>query len=192
MTEVTVDTLFEALETAGAVQYGTEAISELEHALQIADLAAEMSSDEELVCAALLHDIGRVAVRQDEISDTLVPEHMGKSGNNGRGHDDVGAELLSKHFSERIVAGTRLHVAAKRYLCTVEPAYNEVISGGSIHTLKLQGGLMSEEELEEFRATPYSDDAVQIRRWDDMAKEVGKKTHPLEHWRDLVARHMRQ
>ncbi|MGJ3261470.1 MAG: HD domain-containing protein [Rhodospirillales bacterium] len=189
MTEVTVDSIFEALETAGTVQYGTEPITELEHALQIADIADEMSGDEELVLAALLHDIGRVAVRQDEISDTLVPDHMGKTGG-GKGHDEAGADLLKDYFSDRILSGIRMHVAAKRYLCTVEPKYRDRISGGSETTLRMQGGLMSDAELEEFRATPYSEDAVQIRRWDDMAKTPGKETRPLEHWRDMISRHM--
>ncbi|MBO6947130.1 MAG: HD domain-containing protein [Rhodospirillales bacterium] len=192
MTEVTVDTIFEALETSGQVQYGTEPITELEHALQIADIADEMSGDEEMILAALLHDIGRVAVRQDEISDTLVPDHMGKTKDGSKGHDAAGAELLSDYFSDRILAGIRMHVAAKRYLCTVEPKYRDKISGGSETTLRMQGGLMSDEELEKFRATPFSEDAVQIRRWDDMAKIPGKPTRPLEHWRDMMSRHMQK
>lgn len=191
MTTVTVDSIFQALETAGTVQYGTESISELEHALQIADIADEMSGDEELILSALLHDIGRVAVRQDEISDTLVPDHMGKTKSGAKGHDDAGAELLEGHFSDRILAGVRMHVAAKRYLCTVEPRYRDKISNGSETTLRMQGGLMSDEELAAFRAMPFSEDAVQIRRWDDMAKTPGKPTRPLEHWRDMMSRHMR-
>lgn len=191
MTKVTIDILFDAMLSAGNVQYDTEAVSELEHALQIAELADAMSGDPELVCAALLHDIGRVAVRQDEISDTLVPDHMGKTVAGARGHDDVGAALLGAVLPERVVAGVRLHVAAKRYLCTVEPAYNDIISGGSIETMKMQGGLMSDAELAEFRATPWSDDAVQIRRWDDMAKVPGLETRPLEYWRPLVESLMR-
>ena len=105
MPDVTVDTLFSALEEAGSVQYGTEAISELEHALQIAELAERMSGDPEMICGALLHDIGRVAVRQDEISDTLVPDHMGNVPSGGRGHDVAGAELLEGYFPERVLAG---------------------------------------------------------------------------------------
>lgn len=191
MTEVTVDTILEALETAGQVPYGTEPVTELEHALQIADIADEMSGDEELILAALLHDIGRVAVRQDEISDTLVPDHMGKTLDGARGHDEAGADLLKDLFSDRVLAGVRMHVAAKRYLCTVEPKYRDRISGGSETTLRMQGGLMSDAELDAFRATPYSEDAVQIRRWDDMAKTPGKPTRPLEYWRDMMARHMK-
>ncbi|MEQ8318677.1 MAG: HD domain-containing protein [Rhodospirillales bacterium] len=190
MSDVSVDTLFEALSSAGTVQYGTERITELEHALQIAELADAMSGDPEMICAALLHDIGRVAVRQDEISDTLVPDHMGKT-TGGRGHDDAGADLLAEHFSERVLAGVRLHVAAKRYLCTVDPNYYGTLSEGSIATMKMQGGLMSDEELAEFRAIPFSEDAVQIRRWDDMAKVPGLETRPLEHWRPLVEEQMR-
>lgn len=185
MSKVTVDTLFDALEGAGSVQYGAEPITELEHALQIAELADAMSGDPELICAALLHDIGRVAVRQDEISDTLVPDHMGKA-NGGRGHHDAGAEMLKGHFSERVLAGIRLHVAAKRYLCSVDPDYYGTLSDGSVTTMKMQGGLMSDEEMAEFRATPYSEDAVQIRRWDDKAKVAGLETRPLEHWRPIL------
>ncbi|WNJ99186.1 HD domain-containing protein [Thalassospiraceae bacterium LMO-JJ14] len=185
MSKVTVDTLFDALEGAGAVQYGAEPITELEHALQIAELADAMSGDPELICAALLHDIGRVAVRQDEISDTLVPDHMGKVSG-GRGHHDAGAEMLQDHFSERVLAGIRLHVAAKRYLCSVDPDYYGTLSEGSVTTMKLQGGLMSDAEMAEFRATPYSEDAVQIRRWDDKAKVAGLETRPLEHWRPIL------
>ena len=67
-----------------------------------------------------------------------------------------------------------MHVAAKRYLCTVEPKYRDKISGGSETTLRMQGGLMSDEELEEFRATPFSEDAVQILHciFDLIAKSV--------------------
>jgi len=185
VSEVTVDSLFDALSGAGAVQYGAEPITELEHALQIAELADEMSGDPELVCAALLHDIGRVAIRQDEIFDTLVPDHLGKK-TSGRGHHDAGAELLQGHFSERVLAGIRLHVDAKRYLCTVDPDYYGKLSEGSITTMKMQGGMMSDEEVEAFRAIPFSEDAVQIRRWDDKAKVAGLETRPLEHWRPLL------
>lgn len=186
MTKISIDVLFDALESAGAVQYGTESVTELEHALQIAELADKMSGDDELTCAALLHDIGRVAVRQDEISDTLVPGHMGKAAVGARGHDEVGAALLGTMFSDRVVAGVKLHVAAKRYLCTLDPAYYETLSEGSITTMKMQGGLMNGQEFAEFKALPYSDDALQIRRWDDMAKVPGLETRPLEHWRPLV------
>jgi putative nucleotidyltransferase with HDIG domain len=186
MSRIDIDVLFNALESAGAVQYGTESVTELEHALQIAELADKMSGDDELTCAALLHDIGRVAVRQDEVSDTLVPDHMGKTVTGARGHDEVGAALLGTMFSDRVVAGVKLHVAAKRYLCTVDPAYYETLSEGSVTTMKMQGGLMSDAELAAFRATPWSEDAVQIRRWDDMAKVAGLQTRSLEHWRPLV------
>lgn len=192
MTDVTVDEIFDALETAGHVRYGTEAISELEHALQIADLADEMSGDPELIAGALLHDIGRVAVRQEDVSDTLVPDHMGKTNDGATGHDVAGADLLADVFPDRVLAGIRLHVAAKRYLCTVEPEYRNTISDGSELTLKMQGGLMDDVELETFRATPHAEDAVQIRRWDDLAKVPGKQTRPLEHWRPLLESLMKQ
>jgi len=65
------DRLLDAMRESAARQYGTERVTELAHALQCADLAAEAGSDEEMVVACLLHDVGRYAVAQEGISDTL-------------------------------------------------------------------------------------------------------------------------
>ena len=56
------ETLLESMARSGARQYGGEAVSELEHALQCAELAEAAGADQELVLAALLHDVGRYAV----------------------------------------------------------------------------------------------------------------------------------
>ena len=134
MTEVTVDTILQALETAGQVPYGTEPVTELEHALQIADIADEMSGDEELILAALLHDIGRVAVRQDEISDTLVPDHMGKTSDGARGPsatssnvygpsgDPFGADACSTRLSCSQFDNVPLFANPAAYMCH-EPSF---------------------------------------------------------------------
>ena len=42
----------------GAVQYGSEAINQQQHALQCAHLAEQAAATPELVAAALLHDLG--------------------------------------------------------------------------------------------------------------------------------------
>ena len=44
----------------------------------------------------------------------------------------------------------RLHVQAKRYLCTVEPAYLKSLIKPALASLDLQGGLMSAVEVAEF------------------------------------------
>ena len=65
------ETLLESMARSAARQYGGEAVSELEHALQCAELADAAGADDELVLAALLHDVGRYAVPQSLVSDQL-------------------------------------------------------------------------------------------------------------------------
>jgi predicted HD phosphohydrolase len=79
-----------------------------------------------------------------------------------------------------------MHAAAKRYLCATEPAYHAMLSAGSQHTLTLQGGLMSAEEIARHAAHPWFADALRLRRWDDLAKVVGKETAPLAAWEPLL------
>ncbi len=44
----------------GQDRYGTEAVSQLQHALQAACFAKRQGADSTLVAAALLHDIGHI------------------------------------------------------------------------------------------------------------------------------------
>jgi gamma-butyrobetaine dioxygenase len=77
----------------------------------------------------------------------------------------------------------RLHVAAKRYLCTVEPAYTAALSAASRLSLGLQGGPFTAAEVSEFEQDPWSGAAVAVRRWDDAAKVPGLTVPGLEHYR---------
>jgi hypothetical protein len=52
----------------------------------------------------------------------------------------VGGEF---HAAEAATLRTALHVAAKRYLCAVDPAYYQQLSGPSRRSLALQGGAMA-------------------------------------------------
>jgi predicted HD phosphohydrolase len=79
-----------------------------------------------------------------------------------------------------------LHVAAKRYLCGVDTDYLRRLSPASIQSLGLQGGPLTEEEAEEFIHSPYSQQAILVRRWDDLAKVPGLATPALQHYRPLL------
>lgn len=65
----------------------------------------------------------------------------------------------------------RLHVAAKRYLCAVEPGYTGRLSPASVYTLGVQGGPMSAAETARFEALPSASEACRVRRWGDDAKD---------------------
>jgi predicted HD phosphohydrolase len=55
-----VNRIVSLLEQRGDSQYGGEAVSQLEHALQSAWLAEQEQAAPELIVAALLHDIGHL------------------------------------------------------------------------------------------------------------------------------------
>ena len=111
--------------------YIGEPVSMTEHMLQAAQAAELDGASPTLVAAALLHDFGHL------IHD--LPEDSAEHGIDTR-HKDVGADYLARHFVPAVVEPTRLHVAAKRYLCAVDPAYLANLSPASILSLKLQGG----------------------------------------------------
>jgi predicted HD phosphohydrolase len=180
--------LIEAMTKSAVRQYGRERVNELAHALQCAELAEGAGADEEMVLACLLHDVGRYAVAQDGISDTL--EQAGARAGKARGHHEAGADLIASYVPERVAFLVRAHTDAKRYLCATEPSYYEALSAGSKHTLTLQGGVMTPAEIERAARHPWWPDALRLRRWDDEAKVVGKSTRALESWEPLLRKYL--
>lgn len=181
------DRLIEAMTKVAARQYGQERVNELAHALQCAELAEGAGADEELVLACLLHDVGRYAVAQEEISDSL--EKIATRAGTARGHHEAGADLIAPYVPERVTFLVRAHTEAKRYLCATEPTYYATLSTGSKHTLMLQGGVMTDEEVARAGGHPWWPAALQLRRWDDDAKVVGKPTRDLASWEPLVRKY---
>ena len=153
------------------------------HMLQAAAFAQEEGASDELVAAALLHDIGHFAQIQVAATDGQADWH--------REHDRAGQAFLAPHFSEKVAEPIHLHVAAKRYLCATDPDYGAGLSPASIHTLKLQGGPMSEGECAKFRRGPYAGDAVRLRNWDDRGKIAGKDVPAFGHYLPVLRRVLR-
>jgi len=181
------DRLIEAMTRSAARQYGQERVNELAHALQCAELADAAGADEELVLAGLLHDVGRYAVAQDGITDTL--ERTATPSRTGRGHHEAGADLVAPYVPERVAFLIRAHAEAKRYLCTTEPGYYDSLSRGSKHTLTLQGNLMAPEEVARAAKQSWWPEAIRLRRWDDAAKVIGKSTRELAAWEPLLRKY---
>lgn len=148
-------------------RYGLTDVHQLAHALQSADLAAEAGESPAMIIAALLHDIGHM------VHD--LGEDPASAGIDDK-HEDLGADLLARHFPPEVSEPVRLHVAAKRYLCTTEPGYAELLSDDSIRSLALQGGPMSADEAAAFIAQPFASEAVRLRRYDDAAKDPARVT----------------
>ena len=172
-----IDELIRLYEAKGDREYEGEGISQLEHALQSAQLAQQAGAAPALVCAALLHDIGHLLNDKGE-TPTL------------RGVDDLhqyaALPFLRPYFPEAVLGPIRLHVDAKRYLCATRPDYYERLSEDSKRSLKLQGGVFAPAEAERFIGQPYAADAVQVRLWDDAAKVRGAATPGLAHFEPLL------
>jgi gamma-butyrobetaine dioxygenase len=172
-----VDELIDLLQTRGQEAYYGEAVSQKEHALQTAALAEAAGASDELVVAALLHDVGHLINGLDE--------HIADQGMDGR-HEEAGTTWLARAFGPAVTQPIKLHVAAKRRLCAVDADYAARLSPASLQSLKLQGGPMSPEELRAFEAEPFYRDAVRLRRWDDEAKVPGLDVPNLEHYRQRL------
>lgn len=80
----------------------------------------------------------------------------------------------------------RLHVAAKRYQSAVDPYYEATLTAASARSLIIQGGAMSPDELARFVLEPGGADAIELRRWDDLAHHVGAPSPSLDVYQQLV------
>ncbi|MGA1288444.1 MAG: phosphonate degradation HD-domain oxygenase [Rubrivivax sp.] len=170
---LTIDDIETLFTRRGGEQYSGEPVTQLEHALQSAALAEAEGADDELVTAALLHDLGHLLQDLGE-TPTL------------RGVDDVhqyaALPFLRGLFGERVLGGIRLHVDAKRYLCATRAEYHDALSEDSKRSLKLQGGVFDAAQAQAFIAQPGAPDAVRLRLWDDQAKVAGLPTPALSHF----------
>ncbi|WP_346011954.1 HD domain-containing protein [Streptomyces sp. SID3343] len=163
----------------GAGEYLGEAVTMAEHMLQAAALAEADGAGEHLVAAALLHDIGH-------FHGPLTGRDL-MAGEDNR-HSHTGADWLAARFGPEVTEPIRLHVAAKRYLCAVEPGYVARLSEASVYTLAVQGGPMGVVEARAFAAGAYAVDAVRLRRWDEAAKDASVVGPGFGAFRPLLAR----
>lgn len=177
-----IERLLSLLSTGGGHQYFGEAVTQLQHALQAAALADSEGASDTLVVAALLHDVGHLLHG--------FAEDIAATGVDAR-HERLAGEWLAAHFDAGVTEPVRLHVAAKRYLCAVDPAYIETLSEASRESLELQGGPMDDRERRDFEAHPWWREAVRLRHWDDAAKVPSLGVPDLSHYRSRIERLMR-
>jgi phosphonate degradation associated HDIG domain protein len=186
LTLTDIEALFAA---KGDRAYAGEPVTQLEHALQTAQLAEAAAADAALITAALLHDLGHLINDQGTPENNYTPTLHGVDDR----HEYVAIPRLRDLFDESVLAPIRLHVEAKRYLCARGdgildgPQYLASLSADSLRSLQLQGGVFDPEQADRFIVQPHAPDAVRLRRWDDLAKVAGKATPPLSHYLQIAA-----
>ena len=178
-----VQQLAELFAGQGAAKYLGEPVTIGVHMRQAGALAQTAGAAPELVAAALLHDVGHML--------SGLSQDVAERGINDV-HERNGADWLEKHFGPAVVMPVRLHVAAERYLCAVEPEYLRGLSPASQLSLGLHGGPVAPAEVRSFEAQPHAKAAVALRRWDDGAKVPGWQVPDLETYRTVLATALRR
>lgn len=163
----------------GAMAYSGEPVTQLEHALQSAQLAEQESAGDALVAASLLHDLGHLLNRQGETPTARGIDDL---------HQYYALPFLRPVFDDAVLEPIRLHVDAKRCLCAIDTEYFGRLSADSVRSLALQGGVYSAPQAQAFMAQPFAADAMRLRRWDDQAKRAGLPTPPLSHYLAVLER----
>jgi phosphonate degradation associated HDIG domain protein len=183
MSALIIEELQALYTSKGSLRYeiGGSGVSQLQHALQTAALAERSGAHDDLVVAALLHDLGHL----------IQCDHMvTPSGALDEDHDDVhqyiALPFLRRWYGPAVLEPIKLHVDAKRYLCAVEPGYWAALSAGSKRSLELQGGMFDARQASEFVQRPYAMDAISLRRWDDRAKSVDASVPSFDYWLPLL------
>lgn len=158
----------------GEAKYG-EHCSVNSHSIQSAILARGQGLSTMLIGGAFLHDIGHICMPEIELQ---TMETYGIVD-----HEGIGAKYLKeKGFPTMVIDVVGYHVAAKRYLCSINPSYLSDLSEASSQTFIHQGGKMTQEEIHEFRAHPHFKEIVIVRKIDDEAKADNFEITP-DHWK---------
>ena len=169
MRDVAVEEVFAALRAGGRDTYAGEEVSVTDHSLQAAAAAHQDGASAALTAATLLHDIGWVI----------------RTGS--RRHELRGSAFLAEFFEPAVTEPVRLHVLAKRYLCTIDEGYRSMLSSASLRTLVRQGDTLDDQVRSSFEAEPYAADAIRLRRYDDQAKVLGAETADLAQYAPLIS-----
>ena len=176
---LTLDDIEQLFNERGGEQYTGEPVTQLEHALQSALLAENEGASDELVTAALLHDLGHL------LHDLGATPTM-------QGVDDLhqyrALPFLRGLFGDGVIDAIKLHVDAKRYLCATRTDYYAALSDDSKRSLQLQGGIFTDAQAQAFIAQPGANDAVRLRVLDDLAKASELMTPPLAYYLERARR----
>ena len=170
-----VDKIINKYQTNNSLYIG-EKVTMTEHMVQTAMLAEQNHSSESLICACLLHDYGHFIL---EDPDRLVSKSI-----DGK-HENIGFNFLKNYFKPEVFEPIKLHVQAKRYLCRNKSYWN-ILSEASKVSLKLQGGIMSDNEAKKFVSLKFHEQAILLRKYDDEGKILNIKMKKIEDYRNLI------
>jgi predicted HD phosphohydrolase len=149
--------------------YIGERLTISEHMIQTTMLAEKNKCSSNLICSSLLHDYGHFIVEDPNL---LVTNQI--DGN----HETIGANYLKTFFSNEIIEPILLHVDAKKY-------FNSLSEASKV-SLKLQGGIMSDNEAKQFEQNKNYKNAIKLCRFDEGAKKQNIMIKNIEDYKELL------
>ncbi len=174
-----VDFIGDIFTRCGDTEYLGEPVTMAQHMLQGAWLAEQQDLPDDVIVAALLHDIGHFTSEFGTFTMNDTEDRF---------HEEAGAKVLEGFFPSIVTDCVRHHVAAKRYLCATRPEYFKRLSEASVHSLNLQGGPMSPEEVTAFELNPNLPKIIQVRYLDEAGKNPDMQTPDYWHFAPVVQR----
>tara|TARA_Y100001960_G_scaffold276951_1_gene307422 strand:+ start:232 stop:768 length:537 start_codon:yes stop_codon:yes gene_type:complete len=156
--------------------YIGEKLTMSEHMIQSAMLAEKAKCNDNLVCSCLLHDYGHFIIED--------PYSLVNNNKDGE-HEAIGYEYLKKFFNKEIVEPIKYHVLAKRYLARNKKYFN-FLSEASKISLKLQGGILNNDESKEFKKKKYFKNSILVRKFDEAAKKTNIKMKSIDNYKSLL------
>ena len=90
-----------------------------------------------------------------------------------------------KYFVQDVLGPIKYHVKAKRYLAR-EEKYYRLLSEASKISLKLQGGIMNNEEAQKFESNKFFKSSIKLRKFDEVAKKSGLKIKSINEYKNLL------
>jgi 2-amino-1-hydroxyethylphosphonate dioxygenase (glycine-forming) len=147
--------------------------------MQLAQTAEILGYEEEVVLAALLQDIGQVALAASGTAETEED------------FAEAGADYLrEKGFAKRLVRLVESNLESKRYMSFKDEAYYNDLSEQGKALLEKQGGKMYPEEAEAFEKYPLFETIISIRKLDREVKNQQLLPADIEHFRNMIIRHL--
>jgi len=144
-------------------------------ALGAALRASAAGAPDELVLAALLHQVGDVGLLAD----------------GARGEPRLAAAWLGRTFGPAVSEPVRLLGDAERWLATLDRAWFEGLDAEGLTALRAHGGPLGPAALRSFERRPYAADAVRLVRWIDAERRGAERPTGAPKslsWTELVER----
>lgn len=173
-----VSRILELYSKYGSTDYIGENITQIEHALQCAELAEKdnrLSHYDNyihncMIVAALLHDIGHlIGLERGE----MEMESESNISLGIVGHEGIGSAFLKECGLPNLICHlVASHVQAKRYLCSTRKEYYAQLSDASKQTMAMQGGMMNSEEIRKFNSSTHPELKLYLREYDDSGKRI--------------------